>query len=353
MKLLLGIILSFYYKLIISNDGRIHAMKIKMTILIGLFFSLLFLPTVTNATTPNPIYVIQAGDTLPGIAKRFETTVDELKITNGLQSDRVVVGQKLWVPVTYEVVAGDILQKIASKFHSSPELIKRANKLSSENVFPGQILKIPPKQMNMQGEHILMTKEEFKDWLFNQNIKRKISLIQQHHTWIPDYNRFNGTNHFELVKGMEEFHKTHMGWKHIAQNITTFPDGKVVVSRPLSIAPEGTIGSKANSVGIAIEHVGNFDIGQDVMTKEHSDTIIYVNAVLSLKFGLTPSIDSITYHHWWDLRTGERVLDKGPEYNVKTCPGTGFFGGNSTTSAQKYFYPLIARKMEELQKDMN
>ncbi|MEH7224066.1 LysM peptidoglycan-binding domain-containing protein [Bacillus sp. JJ1566] len=325
-------------------------MRTRIALIIVVF--MLLLPIETSANSHDNIYVIQAADTLPDIAKKFETTVDELKITNGIQSDLLVVGQRLWVPFSYEVASGDTLKGIAARFHSSLEQIKTSNGLSSERVVPGQILKIVPRRMNMQGEHILMTKEEFKAWLGNQNIKRKIRLIQQHHTWIPDYNRFNGSNHFVLLTGMERYHKTTMRWKHIAQNITTFPDGKVAVSRPLHIAPEGSIGNKANSVGIAIEHVGNFDIGYDVMTKEQSDTIIYVNAVLSLKFGLTPSIDSITYHHWWDLRNGERVLDKGPDYNVKTCPGTGFFGGNSTTSAGKYFYPLITRKMEELRKEM-
>ncbi|MEH7384624.1 LysM peptidoglycan-binding domain-containing protein [Bacillus sp. JJ1521] len=325
-------------------------MKIWFTLLIGVF--ILFSPIKTNANSHENIYVIQAGDTLPGIAKRFDISIDDLKITNGLQSDLVIVGQKLWVPFSYEVASGDTLKGIAAQFHSSPNQIKTSNGLSSEQVVPGQVLKIVPKKMNMQGEHILMTKEEFKNWLMNQKIKRKVSLIQQHHTWVPDYSRFNHANHFNLLTGMENYHKNTMGWKHIAQNITTFPDGKVAVSRPLYIAPEGTIGRKANSVGIAIEHVGNFDIGHDVMTKEQHDTIIYINAVLSLKFGLTPSIDSITYHHWWDLRNGERVLDKGPDYNVKTCPGTGFFGGNSTTSAEKYFYPLITKKMEELRKDI-
>ncbi|MEH7382096.1 LysM peptidoglycan-binding domain-containing protein [Bacillus sp. JJ1533] len=328
-------------------------MKMRIALTIGVIFSVLCSPIHTSAKGHENLYVVQAGDTLSGIAKKFKTTVDELKITNGLQSDIFVVGQRLWVPFSYEIASGDTLKGIASRFHSSTEQIIKTNGLSSEQVIPGQLLKIVPKKMNMQGEHILMTKEEFKDWLMNQKIKRKISLIQQHHTWIPDYSRFNSDNHFVLLTGMEKYHKNTMGWKHIAQNITTFPDGKVAVSRPLHIAPEGTIGSKANSVGIAIEHLGNFDIGHDVMTKEQRDTIIYVNAVLSLKFELIPSIDSLTYHHWWDLRNGERVLDKGPDYNVKTCPGTGFFGGNSTTSAQKNFYPLIISKMEELRKEMD
>ena len=207
--------------------------------------------------------------------------------------------------------------------------------------------------LTKQGQHMVMTKEEFREWLFANTFTRKISTIQQHHTWAPSYKRFNGSNHLTLSKGMEKYHKNNMGWKTIAQNITTFPDGKVAVSRPFNMAPDGTIGPKANSGGISIEHVGNFDLGQDVMTKEQKDTIVYINALLCLKFGLTPSIDSITYHHWWNLKTKERVLDKGPDYDVKTCPGTGFFGGNSTTSAKTYFYPLISHKMQEISASMN
>lgn len=198
------------------------------------------------------------------------------------------------------------------------------------------------------GQHILMTKEEFKDWLFHNTFKRKITLIQQHHTWAPSYKHFNGSNHFTLLNGMENYHIKKMGWKNIAQNITTFPDGKIAISRPFDTAPEGSIGYKANSVGIAIENVGNFDIGHDIMTKAQKETIVYITALLCIKFGLTPSIDSITYHHWWHLTTGERVLDRGAKYDVKTCPGTGFFGGNSTNSAKKYFYPLVSRQINEI-----
>lgn len=206
----------------------------------------------------------------------------------------------------------------------------------------------PANAAQVQGQYILMTREEFKNWLFQHTFNRKITLIQHHHTWLPSYKHFHGNNHFTMLKGMETFHVTKMGWKNIAQNITTFPDGKVAVCRPFDMAPEGTIGTKANSTGIAIENIGNFDVGHDVMTPEQRETIITVTALLCLKFGLTPSVDSITYHHWWNLRTGERVLDNGPDYNVKTCPGTAFFGGNSTTNAKTNFYPLVLQKMQEM-----
>lgn len=207
-----------------------------------------------------------------------------------------------------------------------------------------------PGVSSKRGNDILMTIDEFKEWIFKQSISREIHLIQQHHTWQPSYKHFRGNNHFQLLDSMRNHHIRTMGWSDIAQNITIFPDGKIAVSRPLDVAPEGTIGPTANKHGIAIENVGNFDTGHDVMTKEQKDAIVAVTALLSLKFNLTPSIDTITYHHWWHYKTKERVLDNAKDYEVKSCPGTAFFGGNSTISAQKYFYPLVKAKMEEFQR---
>ncbi|MFZ7947264.1 LysM peptidoglycan-binding domain-containing protein [Neobacillus sp. 19] len=310
-------------------------------------------PVYSKEHIPDNIYEVRSGDTLPGIANQYETTVEELVLTNGLQSHTLVVGQKLYVPFIYEVTSGDSLDKISAANHSSPWLIKTVNGLSSSELYLGQKLKIPPKRMNMQGQYILMDRGEFQDWLFNQKFTRNISLIQEHHTWLPSYKQFYGTNHFHMLKSMENFHVKEMKWKTIAQNLTTFPDGTIAVSRPFDIAPEGTIGPKANAAGITIENVGNFDLGHDVMTEAQKETIITVAALLCIKFGLTPSVDSITYHHWWDLRTKERVLDNGPDYNVKTCPGTGFFGGNSTASAKNNFYPLVVQKMKEISATMH
>lgn len=321
--------------------------RLLFAVIVMLFMNIA--PANTTGKDPENIYVVKPGDTLTSIADKFGTSEEELKATNGLQSHSLATGQKLWVPFMYEVVSNDTLLQLATAYHSTVEAIKTTNGLSSDSLQIGQILNIPPKRMTMQGQYILMTREEFRDWLFHQQFTRKISLIQEHHTWLPSYEHFHGSNYFPMLTSMENFHKKRWGWQNIAQNITTFPDGMVAVCRPFDSAPEGSIGVNANSVGIAIENVGNFDIGHDVMTEQQKETIVYIAALLSIKFGLTPSIDSITYHHWWHVKTGERVLDQALAYNVKTCPGTGFFGGNSTTNAINHFYPLVLRKMQEIQ----
>ena len=53
---------------------------------------------------------------------------------------------------------------------------------------------------------------------------------------------------------------------------------------------------------------------------------------------LESRLDTIVYHHWYDLDTGKRTNGTG---NTKTCPGTAFFGGNTTEAAAANFIPLV------------
>ena len=61
--------------------------------------------------------------------------------------------------------------------------------------------------MKAIGKFILLDLSEFDAWLEAQKIVRRISLIQQHHTYIPSYKQFNGSNHFQLCQSMEQAHK--------------------------------------------------------------------------------------------------------------------------------------------------
>lgn len=45
----------------------------------------------------------------------------------------------------------------------------------------------------------LMDIDEFEKWLVAQRVNRVIQLIQNHHTYLPDYSHFTGNNHFERL----------------------------------------------------------------------------------------------------------------------------------------------------------
>ncbi len=189
----------------------------------------------------------------------------------------------------------------------------------------------------------LMNRNEFKNWLMAQTVSRKITMLQNHHTWLPAYPNFNGTNHFSKVIGMRNSHMFERGWSDIGQHITTFSDGMIIVgSRPLERIPAGIKGN--NNEAICIEHLGNFDKGNDEMTREHQKTAIFVNAALNLKFGLLPGVEHNVYHHWFDMTTTLRTDGKG---NTKSCPGTAFFKGNKVADAKKHFIPKIRKQVKQ------
>jgi hypothetical protein len=193
-----------------------------------------------------------------------------------------------------------------------------------------------------QGKFILFDLAEFSQWLNATSISRVIKLIQNHHTWIPAYKHFDGTNHFALLRGMENSH-LERGFAEIAQNLTTFPDGTMAVCRSFEKIPAGIKG--ANTGALCIENLGSFDKNKDAMTQAHRAAIIKLNALLCKKFRLLPDANTIIYHHWFDLNSGERKNGAGV---TKSCPGTAFFGGNKVTHAETNFFPLIKKAIKSL-----
>jgi hypothetical protein len=196
-----------------------------------------------------------------------------------------------------------------------------------------------------EDQFILMNKVGFHKYLKETEFKRTIKLVQNHHTYKPDYSNFNGDDHFDDLKAMDRYHENKRGWSDIGQNITIFPDGMIGICRPINKAPAGIKG--ANKHGICIEAYGNFDKGGDEMTKAQRDSILFVNAVLCHKFKLIPDSNTIVYHHWWNW-SGKRT--NGVDGKGKSCPGTNFFGGNKVEDAENNFIPLINDKLEILKK---
>lgn len=116
------------------------------------------------------IYVVQRGDTLGAIARRYHTTIAELARLNGLRNpDRLAIGQKLRLPCNDQLVVveppkveppvvepprpaegqcvwvvvqpGDTVSGLAVRYHSTIQLIVEKNGLKNANrIYVGQKL---------------------------------------------------------------------------------------------------------------------------------------------------------------------------------------------------------------------
>jgi len=109
-------------------------------------------------TQSNPMeYVVRRGDTLNGIAQRYQMTLTELRRANGLTGSTIYPGQRLLVggtaaethkdggtrPATYVVRRGDNLYVIARKFGLTiAELTKWNGMRSTDTLYPGTKLNL-------------------------------------------------------------------------------------------------------------------------------------------------------------------------------------------------------------------
>jgi len=140
-------------------------------------------------------YVVRSGDSLWTISQAFGTTVATLKKANGLHSNRLKVGQKLYIPnsssaatrqaakeagkvktqmATYRVRRGDTLSSIARRFDTTVAALKRANGLYSSFLKVGQTLTIPRGNDSSQAAAIQTASVQSAEKVATQKVSYKV-----------------------------------------------------------------------------------------------------------------------------------------------------------------------------------
>lgn len=119
--------------------------------------------TQTDGNDPIPLalteqfawqtYRVRTGDTLLGIAKTFNLSIDAIVALNGIQSARSLKsGTILKIPnmdgIPYTVKRGDSLSKISKTWGVPIEAILDANDLTSEVISPGTQLFLPGARLS-------------------------------------------------------------------------------------------------------------------------------------------------------------------------------------------------------------
>lgn len=96
------------------------------------------------------VHVVQEGETLSEIAERNGMTVDQLMEINHLPDEKLLVGQTLQLEsqtetrmITHKVTAGETLLGLAERYNTDMETIKKLNNLNTDNLFINQTLLFP------------------------------------------------------------------------------------------------------------------------------------------------------------------------------------------------------------------
>jgi membrane-bound lytic murein transglycosylase D len=164
------------------------------------------------------LHIVEKGESLFSIAKKYNITKDEIKTWNKLEDENILIGSSLQVTAPIELVtenyivqAGDNLIQIAKKYNVSVDELKEWNELEDLNVKIGTSLKVllPEKQevaqvetkpvkserqSKYQSEKVYIVKKG--DSLFS--ISQKIKGVT-----VSDLKKWNGISSGKIKPGMK------------------------------------------------------------------------------------------------------------------------------------------------------
>ncbi len=183
------------------------------------------------ATPTNSIYVVQKGDNLSNIAKKFNVTVAELQDWNKLTTKSISLGASLQVvknPIHNEVIAepierkdiaysvqkGDNLGSIAKKFGASVEELKQWNNLTSNAIAIGNSLIVAKNEIVIDTNKVAIAsfkkKEQYPNTASKESeyyVKKGDSLYSISKKYpgvtISDLKKWNNITGEELKPGMK------------------------------------------------------------------------------------------------------------------------------------------------------
>ncbi len=104
-------------------------------------------------------YKVKKGDNLTNIAKKYKTSISQIKSLNNLKSNKIIIGRKLlvskgkFVKKYYKVKKGDCLSKISHRYNVSVKQIKSINNLKNNRIIIGQklvlLVKMKPEKKKL------------------------------------------------------------------------------------------------------------------------------------------------------------------------------------------------------------
>ncbi len=139
-------------------------------------------------------HTVRSGEALSTIAQAYGLSVAAIRQTNGLRGDRIIAGQRLQLPrpsgpnsrpapaepmQPYVVQPGDSLWQIARRYESTVSAVRAANNLSGNNIKPGQTLQLPASATPQPTSYVVRSGDSL--W----------SIAQANNVRVADLRRWN------------------------------------------------------------------------------------------------------------------------------------------------------------------
>ncbi len=144
-----------------------------------LLLLLIFSATPVSAQTSTPasglVYIVQAGDTLWGIASLFHVTVSDLQAINNMTSQDIFVGDKLVIPgleglsgtlVIKPVLFGETLESLSRQYRVDPAFLGKLNHIVS------------PTELYAGYELLVLQQDNQPAWTARSSLGQEETLLE-------------------------------------------------------------------------------------------------------------------------------------------------------------------------------
>ncbi|TYO97026.1 LysM peptidoglycan-binding domain-containing protein [Desulfallas thermosapovorans] len=209
-------------------------------------------PSPTNQSnnyTPGNVYLIQAGDTLSGIAQRFGLTVESIRRLNNIQGDMIYAGQKLLLNSGGSVSRGSVERpgitempesgdssrygRLVDWFSEGKNLLKPGMKFNATDIQTGKTIQLAVLSSGNHCDVEPLTQEDtntmlslFKEWTWTprpvciqvggQAIAASLSGMP--HTNIENITGNGVTGHFDMYLFNSEPHGSGISKSYVQQH---------------------------------------------------------------------------------------------------------------------------------------
>ena len=146
-------------------------------------------------------YIVQKGDTLYSISKKYNISINELKLLNNLNDNNIIPGQIIYISKdnntnysNYIVQKGDTLYTISKKYKTTPESVININNLKSNILTIGQVLKVPSSSIDVNNNNLVYTVQK-GDTLY--------SIAEKFGMTVDNIKKLNNLNSNEIYIGQQ------------------------------------------------------------------------------------------------------------------------------------------------------